>query len=238
MKSVTVCLETKPDFFGPLDDVLMEYDSVSRELVHNIRHLDEGGLLALFEYHGKPQEFRAALDEFRQRGDVGPPTVLGWELSESEGSFYIYQKHSANDAIVAQARLLDEHQLLLQPPIRIVENGKLCVDLIGSESEFGQAYDAASESMDVHLNRIGNAGPEVDEVLESLTESEREVLSAAVALGYFENPRQANYQDIADEVDCSKATVGHHIRNAQASLMRSLFSARLDKERTEAAEAF
>jgi len=237
MKSATVCLETRPDFFGPLDEVLMQYGSVSRELIHNIRHLEDGNLLALYEYHGECDELEAAVESFEVESTPGYPEVLGWELCRSDELLFFYQEHSANDAIVTQARLLDEYQLLLQPPIRIVEDGNLCVKLIGSEAEFGQAYEDASEAMDVHLNRIGSAGPEADDLIEELTQTEQRVLSAAVRLGYFENPRQANYDDIADAVDCSKATVGHHIRNAQASLMGTLFATRIDEERILPTEA-
>jgi predicted DNA binding protein len=232
MRKATIRLEAEREWFGQLDNLLTDQPDITREAIHNVRLLEDESLLTLYEYRGDRELFENVLAEYETPFRLGPHAeVIGWELSERRESLFLYQHHRPHSGITKQFELLDEHRLLIEPPVGFTEDGNFRVDLIGPEDAFREAYDAGSEWMSLGLDRIGDYGPDADVLLNELTDGEREVLATAVELGYFENPRGANYDDIADAVGCSKATVGHHIRNAEAKLMQLLVPDRSEQMR-------
>jgi predicted DNA binding protein len=57
---------------------------------------------------------------------------------------------------------------------------------------------------------------------ELLTDRQREVISVAAELGYFEVPREATLSDVADEVGLEKSTVGEHLRRGMGHIAEML----------------
>jgi hypothetical protein len=57
------------------------------------------------------------------------------------------------------------------------------------------------------------------------TERQREVLERAHELGFFDRPKQANSEAVADELGISVATFAEHLAAAQTKLMTALFDA-------------
>ncbi|MFQ3320750.1 MAG: putative DNA binding protein, partial [Natronomonas sp.] len=55
-----------------------------------------------------------------------------------------------------------------------------------------------------------------------LTARQKEVLLAALEAGYYDESRQATYDDIASVVDCSATTVGEHLRKIEGRLVRGI----------------
>lgn len=224
MRTASIRMGADREWFGWLDRVLTEAPAITRAAIHNVRLLADESLLALYEYDGPREQLEALLAEHLPPGASDPwPEILGWQFSERRESLYVYQHHLPNDAITRQFALLDEHRLLVDPPVRFTDDHDFRITLIGPEEEFSAAFESSRQDMALALDRIAEYGPTADDMLCDLTERERELLRTAVALGYFENPRGANYDDIAAELDCSKATVGQHMRNAQAKLLERLF---------------
>lgn len=55
-----------------------------------------------------------------------------------------------------------------------------------------------------------------------LTDRQREVLSTAHEMGYFEYPREANASEVADRLDIQPSTFAEHLAAAQGKLMEEL----------------
>lgn len=61
---------------------------------------------------------------------------------------------------------------------------------------------------------------EFTETAESpLTDRQRDVVTEALARGYYEWPRQINNETLADELDISRATLHEHLRKAEQRLV-------------------
>ena len=52
-----------------------------------------------------------------------------------------------------------------------------------------------------------------------LTDRQRDVITEALARGYYEWPRQINNEALADELDISRATLHEHLRKAEQKLV-------------------
>lgn len=61
------------------------------------------------------------------------------------------------------------------------------------------------------------------EDLESLTDRQREALEVAYRAGYFEWPRDANAEEVAESMDITSPTLHSHLRKAQRTLFEDLF---------------
>lgn len=57
----------------------------------------------------------------------------------------------------------------------------------------------------------------------ALTDRQLEVLQTAHELGFFESPREANGNEVAEALDVSQPTISHHLREGQGRLFSLLF---------------
>ncbi len=71
------------------------------------------------------------------------------------------------------------------------------------------------------------AAPFPAEVVEDLTDRQRETLEAAYRAGYFDWPRDSTAEDVAESMDVSPPTLHHHLRRAQNKVLTEFFDAEL-----------
>jgi len=55
-----------------------------------------------------------------------------------------------------------------------------------------------------------------------LSDRQREATDAALDLGYYEIPREADHRDVASALDCAPSTTAEHLRKAEAKLVESI----------------
>lgn len=55
-----------------------------------------------------------------------------------------------------------------------------------------------------------------------LTDRQQEALTAAVAVGYYEIPREGAVADVADAIDCSHSTAGELLRKAERTVLTAV----------------
>jgi PAS domain-containing protein len=67
--------------------------------------------------------------------------------------------------------------------------------------------------------------PAAGDVFADLTERQREAVETAYSAGYFEWPRDATAEDVADDLDISSPTFHNHLRKAQNALLGELLDA-------------
>jgi predicted DNA binding protein len=75
--------------------------------------------------------------------------------------------------------------------------------------------------MDVQVERIGRFQGGAEDPLASLSERQREALEAGLDLGYYDRPRTATHDDIADALGCAPPTASEHLQKAEAALVRA-----------------
>ena len=97
--------------------------------------------------------------------------------------------------------------------------------VLGGETTVQQCVDALSELCGdgsvTTLWTTDKSTTSSTEVVDDLTDRQRQVLELAVEAGYFERPRHNNTGELADTLDISRATFTQHLRAAQ----RKVFAA-------------
>lgn len=215
MRAIRVRIQPERGWFGPFHRATAETDDISILAVHALRLLADGSSVLLYEYTGD-RAVAEALATDRLDGEVS------WQVTELSGRQLMYANTTPSAMTAGILGVLDEWTVVVDWPIRVVDGTDIVLTLVGDDAELQGAIDAVPEGVRVQVERTGAYRPGPDRLLARLTPRERETLRAAARLGYYRNPREATYEDVATEVGCAAGTVGHHLRNAETKVMGSL----------------
>lgn len=80
-----------------------------------------------------------------------------------------------------------------------------------------QSY-LSEEGLDFRLNRLYDSDRE-EEIVDHLTPQQRETLVLAFEMGFFDIPRKATMEDLADRLDVSNQAVSERLRRGYARLV-------------------
>lgn len=177
-----------------------------------------GNDLLLFRVVGELAPYTAALD--------GAPFVADYETARiDDGSFYVYVEHETRTEDHAFREPFLERRVLTVPPIEFVANGETRMEVVGRAADVQAVLDGFPSDYDVRVDRVSSYGRGMDGAASLLTDRQREALSVAVDLGYYDVPRTASVEDVAAELDCAPSTASNHLRKAQARLARDVVDA-------------
>lgn len=85
-----------------------------------------------------------------------------------------------------------------------------------------QAFNRECRERDIRFDVNGVYNPRVPTVRDRLTPKQWETMAVAHEIGYFEVPRRATLEDLADHFDVSEQAVSQRIRRALNTLLGSL----------------
>lgn len=91
------------------------------------------------------------------------------------------------------------------------------------EGWIGSAFPDASLVSETTHEQPTDSAAELPGVFETLTDRQREVVEAAHRAGYFEWPREATAEEVAESQDIAPSTLHGHLRKAQAQIVEALF---------------
>jgi predicted DNA binding protein len=200
--------------FHPLGEALATDPAVERGSIYRVERLDDGTGLLLAEARGDVDRYRRILEESE--------FVHEFSIVEGDGWWYSYTHFDPNDANREMLELQYESQLAMETPIEVKPDGSFVLTLVGPMEAFRRATPSETEAYDIEVLETGEHTPELGDLFLSLTDRQREVLEAAVDCGYYDNPRQATHEDIADRVDCSPSTAGEHLRKIESRVFENL----------------
>lgn len=212
---MTVSLTTDRGWFGPFHRAVAESAAIDLVAVHEIRLLNDGTSVLLYEYRGDERvASRIAAEHLEADG--------GWQTGSFGDAQLMYANAEPSPITAGLVALLDEYRIVVDWPIEFRSPEEVVVTLIGDREEIREATRAVPDAVRLEVDRTGEYRSETEDVLHRLTPREREVLEAAVTLGYYSNPREASYEDIATAFGRSTGTVGEHLRNAETKVMNAL----------------
>lgn len=213
MRAITLRVSSEQGWFGPFHRGVVESPDVALRALHDLRLLADGSTVMLYEYDGDPAA-AATLAE----GHLGSAGGT-WQTGRIDGTEWMFAHAEPSGLVRSLLTLLGEFRVAVEWPVRFPADDEAVATLIGDDGELGRALEAVPGGVSVRLERTGEYRSEPDRLTADLTERERRTLATAVDLGYYRNPREANYEDVAAALECSTGTVGEHLRNAEAKVM-------------------
>lgn len=213
VRFITFLLVPPEGAFHPIESAL-EGANLDRRAIHRFRLLDDGSVVTLYELRGN----RETVDEVLE-GHGSVESVTTTALGERVFAHVQFVPNDLTERIYA---IPQNHDIVLDMPMEYADRGALRVTAIGTLETFREAMAEMTEEVGLRLLGTGDYVPTDDGLYAQLTERQREILAAAVEVGYYEEPRQANYQDIADELGISTGTVGEHLRKIESTVLKGV----------------
>jgi hypothetical protein len=151
--------------------------------------------------------------------DIDP--VLDYELEPAgDRAFYAY----IHDAVPGPFEEFTPTTgaLVIVPPISYHEDGTVTLSLFGPSEQIRPFVGSISGPVDVEIDEVSGLAALATASETLLSERQHEAAETALDLGYYEVPRTASHEDVADAIGCAPSTAAEHLRKAESKLLHSV----------------
>lgn len=210
MRQFSLVIQPVDGEFHPAHTALVEEPEVTRVAIDHLNQLADGTGVTLFHMRGSRERIEEVL------GDTGD--VESFEVTAVEDGYHVYVHFEPEGLAADLLEMTRQHELVLDMPIEALPEGGHRLSVIGDEEAFREAVADAPDGIRVELERIADYQPDAEESL--LTDRQREILETAVSEGYYDVPRRASRDDLAETLDLSGGTVSEHLRKIEATVLR------------------
>lgn len=209
---VSVTAGGREDEIHPIYDVLANAAYV--EYATAINWNFSGSSLGILHYiEGDRTKFRRVLEE--------TSVVRGFELNAiDDDSFYAYVWDETTPALRELSQAVADASLVTAPPIEYHADGRVTFSVFGPGERIQAAIDSIPDPVAVTIEEISGLAALPQTVPAGLTERQRTAVQTGVSLGYYDVPRSASHEDVADEMGCAPSTAAEHLRKAESAILK------------------
>jgi DNA-binding CsgD family transcriptional regulator len=203
--------------FHELDAVIDRTPGVAREQLAYIDLLQDESILLLYRLgtDRSVHDLDAVLST--------PDCVRSSRVASGDGGQYALFHVDPAEPLRTLLSIADEQALVVEHPIEFTDDGSMLVTVAGTEAALRRGVAAVPESVGVRIERVGDYRP-TDGADSLLTPRQREAIQVAAELGYYEEPRETTYEEIADLLGCTSSTANSLLRRAEARLVEAYLS--------------
>lgn len=174
---------------------------------------DPAGFLLRAE--GEAERFAADLEAI-------PEVVHQDFIHVDDHAFYVYhtcEKTPMTDALFDAFSL---QSLLVVFPMEYHDDGSATVSVVGPGPDVETVLETVPDGIDVEIEAVGGPAVGSDGVVSRLSDRQREAVEVGIEVGYYDTPRRATSEDVADAMDCAPSTAAKHLRKAESKLLTGL----------------
>ena len=114
---------------------------------------------------------------------------------------------------------------LIQSSPTIIARDKITATMIGENENLNKFVDMLKRNgMKILKLNITKAAYQKHDILNVLTDKQRDILIAAHRYGYYDYPKKINSQKLSEKVSLGKATLVQHLRKAEGRLLAEILS--------------
>jgi len=199
----------------PADQVIADHPGVQRDALMHVNAMGDGTGVVLYRIHGDPEPLTDGLAE--------SSAVLAWDvLDEREDVFHLYLHVPPGQPGAGLMALAQKYALIIDTPLTFTDQGDIRITIVGTHNMLRQALEETPDSVRFAVEQAGQYSPGREDILSVLTERQQEVFETAIDRGYYEIPREATHEDIADSLGCAPSTVDEHLRKAESRLLSAV----------------
>jgi predicted DNA binding protein len=211
MRYLKLVLSPSDGTFHPVEEMIADNPDIHRGQVHHINLLSDDTVAALYEIEGDGGVLRDALAESDE--------ILSYDVIDvSDGTHHVYVHVSQGEPVVGLLSIVDDRRLMVDTPMEFVDDG-VRATVIGEQETLREALDDIPDGVTVDVRRVGEYSPQDDRVLSNLTDRQREVLRVAARLGYYDVPRSATHDEVAEALGCAPSTASEHLRKIESKIV-------------------
>ncbi|MFB6120617.1 MAG: helix-turn-helix domain-containing protein [Halobacteriaceae archaeon] len=138
-------------------------------------------------------------------------------LVAGDGGTYAFVSQTAYEFDDAVMGLVADAEAVFLPPVTFRADGTATIEAVGEAAGLSALFDALRETLDASIVAVrpfwrrGSAA--------ALTDRQRTALRTALSAGYYDVPRTAGVEAVADELDCATSTAGELLRKAESAVV-------------------
>ncbi|MDS0475988.1 helix-turn-helix domain-containing protein [Natrinema sp. 1APR25-10V2] len=215
MRYATFLLTSERGYFHPIEALLREQEAIP-ERVHAIRLLADGVILALYEVRGTAEQVRAAID--------ATDDIRYHSLAQNKDRVIIFLETEPEPLLNEVLEFFRTQRVIVDFPVELVEPTRSVLEItqVGKQRALQRIVRIEPEGVRAEITEVGQYNPFENRLFTLLTDRQQEVLIAAHEQGYFDPPREVTHEDIAEQLGCNAATVGHHLMQIQSRLVDAI----------------
>lgn len=198
-------LEYAPEAVPLLHEGLCESPDIDREVIVGGQAVDGVETITSFVY-GEPEAYEALLEDLE--------TVREYEITPSKDGFFCYLRRDLGSEGVSLLNALAQETVVVVPPIEVRSDRTLRLTVVGHPSALTAVMDEVPDGTTMDVRWVS------DELTVSdspVTDRQLAALRAARAVGYYEIPREAGIEAVADELECAVSTASELLRRGEAN---------------------
>lgn len=218
MRYLRLAIVLPPRDRHPMHQFAMEYGEYGAYWMLHWQGRPDDEVTMLFYVAGPVEPYVEALEHRASTATHSVTTVDTREGSRSEG-FYLYARSGLDEFGRGLVSAIDQPGVLIVPPVGYRMDGSIVTSLVGPQAQLATALEELPDGVDASVLDVGPYEQRTLGAAGELTERQREVVTAALEVGYYEEPREATVADVAAATDCTASTAAEHLRKAEASVM-------------------
>ncbi|RDI69603.1 helix-turn-helix domain-containing protein [Halopelagius longus] len=216
MRYLTILIE--PDggrAFHPLGGRLTDDPAIERRAIHRVELLADDTVLLFAEASGSQERYEQIMED--------SPHVEEYLVTGGD-RWMAVSRFEPTDGVRRALELQRESHLVIETPIRFTSDGALKVTCLGADETFEKLSEDVDdvESITFELLEIGDYDPDDSSFSRMFTSRQEEVLEAAVDMGYYDVPRRAKLEDVAEVVGIAPPTASEHLRKVEARVFSEI----------------
>jgi predicted DNA binding protein len=211
---VRITADGREDEIHPMYDVMANAPFVERGTA--LQWNFTGDALGILHY------IEGDIDAYREVAEE-TPEVVGYDVVPADDdAFYAYIRDATTDALQGMFGPITQGGLVVVPPIVYHEDGTVTLSLFGPTDEMQTAIDRVPAPVDVTIEEVGGLAATRPAVEARLSDRQREAITTALELGYYEIPRDVGHEDVAEAIDCAPSTAAEHLRKAESKVLQQV----------------
>lgn len=211
MKYIHLTLRFPREAMHPMHRFIDESGAVSRDVLVHGQTVSQQDTF-LFYVEGDREPYAAALRATERITDFEITAV-------DDDAFYCFLTQTPEAMDDAMFASFYRTGVVVAPPIEFLPGGIAKLTVVGESDALQAAIAAVPEVVDITVERIGDFDWRQSLFDPSVTDRQQEAIEVAVREGYYEVPREAGIERVADALGCSTSTAAEHLRKAERNLM-------------------
>lgn len=219
MKHIRITARPDPDRAPPFVAYLLESPDVAEARAVDWNRAATDTTIHLYAIDGDVEGFGDAAED-----TVGVETVALSAIDEPRS----YALLSVQDDEVAMFGVIEEALaragLVVRRPL-VYRDGEIHGHVVGDPGPLQTVVDRAPDALSLRVEGVGQFPSARANPASELSDRQWEALEAALDLGYYDQPREATHEEIAERLDCAPSTASTHLQKAEARLVNAVIGA-------------
>lgn len=106
-------------------------------------------------------------------------------------------------------------------PIQYHHDGTLTIRVVGPTERLQAVVEGIPDGVETSIERVGEYDLGRPPIPPRLPPRQQEAMTTAFDVGYYDVPRQANRDDVAEQLDCAPSTASEHLQKAERAVVRT-----------------